>query len=265
MQRGRQLHCNCGTKGHDGPVRARETRGGLLPTRGGWGAGCSLQAGERRGVSASRSWVCWMGPGVGLDKVIGTALSPEHFAQLWVWRMQLVLGFCPWGCSSPALQVTSVASLSRGVFGNCCSCSYKSSSGCWLSLVPFASLWPPALLVLPFGLVTCGSPEFPRHLFSGLLSSPLWLLLLCPAHGDPPLPKRHCFLLCSAPSQLREPMYPPGWWLPAPVLPDPSGIPLLLQVQQPGSSPCHQEEYDGDHEGKAEAAEDAQQDPSADG
>lgn len=93
----------------------REARGGLLPTQGGWGTVCSLRAGEKRRVSASRSWVCWMGPGVGLDKVIGTALSPEHFAQLWIRHVQLVLGFCPRGCSSPALQMTYVASLSRRV------------------------------------------------------------------------------------------------------------------------------------------------------
>ncbi|KFW65979.1 Nuclear factor NF-kappa-B p100 subunit, partial [Pygoscelis adeliae] len=42
----------------------REARGGLLPTQGGWGAVCSLKAGEKRRVSASRSWVCWMGLGV---------------------------------------------------------------------------------------------------------------------------------------------------------------------------------------------------------
>lgn len=47
-------------------------------------------------------------------------------------------------------------------------------------------------------------------------------------------------------------------------LPDLSMVPLL-QVQQPGCAACHQEEYDGDHEGKAEAAEDAQQEPAADG
>lgn len=55
-----------------------------------------------------------------------------------------------------------------------------------------------------------------------------------------------------------------GLLLLALMLPDPSRFPLL-QVQQPGCAPCHQEEYDGDHEGEAEAAEDAQQEPTADG
>lgn len=92
-------------------VRGRRTRG--WSGVGGW-----LQLtgrGEKRRVSASTSRVCWMGPGAGLAKVIGTALSPERFAQLWVRCMRLVLGFCPRGCSSPALQMTSVASRSCGV------------------------------------------------------------------------------------------------------------------------------------------------------
>lgn len=56
-----------------------------------------------------------MEPGVSLDKVISTALSLEHFAQLCVQHVQLVLGFCPQGCRSPALQMTSVASLSHRI------------------------------------------------------------------------------------------------------------------------------------------------------
>lgn len=68
----------------------------------------------------------------------------------------------------------------------CCSCPYKPSPGCWLRLIPFASLWPPALLVLPFGLATCESLEFPSRLFSGLLFSPLWVAPVMPPRGYAP-------------------------------------------------------------------------------
>lgn len=274
----------------------RETQGGLLPTRGGWGAVCSLWTGEKRRVSAFRSWVCWMGPGAGLDEAIGTALSPEHFAQLCIRHVRLVLSFCPRRCSSPALQMRSASSLSGGVIrsalaggslprqllrqeqasswllrwpcalallarqpglekrvfsqgllleqdrrGRSCmrftaayevSCSScKSSPSCWLSLVPSASLWPTALLVPRFGLVTCGSLEFPSHLFSGLLPSLLQLLLFALHTLSPLCPERHHSLLCSAPSLQHTGACapPPGWLLPARALPrfqwDPSSPP----------------------------------------
>lgn len=81
---------------------------------------------------------------------------------------------------------------------SCRSC--KSSPSCWLSLVPSASLWPPAPLVPRFGLVTCGSLEFPSHLFSGLFPSPLQLLLFAPHTLSPCCPGQHCSVLGSAPS-----------------------------------------------------------------
>lgn len=228
--------------------------------RGGWGAGCNLQAEEKSGVGASRCWVCWTEPGVGLDKVITTALSPEHFVQLWVRHVRLVLGFCPQGCSSPTLQTTSVAGLSHRVIWQLLQLLLRVQP--WLLAQP-GPVGLQASSFSPLNLLPVGAWSFPATSF--LSSFPLFLPPLCLTRVDLLLPAGHHSVLLSAPSQLQEPMCLAGWLLPALALPDPSIIPLLIQVQQPRCAPCHQEEYDGDHERKVEAAEDAHQEPSADG
>lgn len=155
--------------------------------RGGWGAGCNLQAEEKSGVGASRCWVCWTEPGVGLDKVITTALSPEYFVQLWVRHVRLVLGFCPQGCSSPTLQTTSVAGLSHRVIWQLLQLLLRVQP--WLLAQP-GPVGLQASSFSPLNLLPVGAWSFPATsflssfpLFCGCLSYASHVLTCCCLQG----------------------------------------------------------------------------------